>query len=101
MKAISNPELLSGAYDVHMLAVPDEDAGFAGTHEDITEFALIDVDAGCGIEEKDVALLAVGDLELLHVKLSRTFDFRLEPGVLEEEILPLQLLLCLHRSTDL
>jgi hypothetical protein len=32
-------------------------------------------------------------LELLHMKLSGTFDFRLEPGVLEQEILSLQLLL--------
>ena len=47
MKAIPDPELLGGAYYVDMLAVPDEDTGFAGTYEDIAEFALIDVDAGC------------------------------------------------------
>lgn len=93
MEAISNSELLSGTYHVHVLAVSDENAGFAGTDKDIAEFTLIDVDAGCWIEEEDVALLAIGDLELLHMKLSRTFDFRLEPGVLEQEILSLQLLL--------
>jgi hypothetical protein len=47
MDAISDPELLGGAYDVHMLAVPDEDTGFAGADEDVAEFALVDVDAGC------------------------------------------------------
>ena len=93
MKAISNSELLSRTYHVHMLTISDKDTGFTSTYEDITEFALIDVDAGCWIEEEDVALLAVGDLELLHMKLSGTFDFRLEPGVLEQEILSLQLLL--------
>lgn len=47
MKTISHSELLGGTYDVHVLAVPDENAGFAGTDEDIAEFALVDVHAGC------------------------------------------------------
>ena len=47
MEAISNSELLSGTYNVHMLAVSDENTGFAGTDKDIAEFTLIDVDAGC------------------------------------------------------
>lgn len=98
MKAISDSKLLSRAYNVNVMAVPDENTGLAGANENIAESALVDVDAGCRIKEEDVALFTVGYLELLHVQLAGTFNFLLEPAIFEHEVLSLQLLFCLHCS---
>lgn len=65
--AISDPELLSGADYHYMSAIPDEDAGFTCPDEDCAVFALVDVYAGCRVEEGDGALLAVRYLELLEL----------------------------------
>jgi hypothetical protein len=59
VETISHSELLCRADYGSVGAVTNEDARFAGPHEDCAVFALVDVDAGGSVEEEYRALLAV------------------------------------------
>ncbi len=96
--AVPDPELLGGAEHSEELAVADEDAGLARSDEDVAVLALIHIDAGRSVQKVYVALLAVRYLKLLHLQLSRLLYLVLEPSILEEEILSLELLLGKHRT---
>lgn len=56
---VPDSELFGAADYGEEVAVPDEDTGFGGAHEDAAVLAVVDVDSGIGIEEEDVAFLAV------------------------------------------
>ena len=86
--AVSHSELLGGANNYTVSAVPHEHASLTGPHKNSAELALVDVDTGSRIEKTNSALLTVRYLELLHVQLSRFSNKRLEPRVLEQKVFP-------------
>jgi len=96
VEAVPHPELLGGAYHSGVDTVTDKNTGLARPHHHEAVLALVDVDAGGSVEEADGALLAVGDLELLLVEFPWPPDQLLKPAVLEQEVLPPQLLLHEH-----
>ncbi len=59
VKTVPYSELLSCTHNIQVLAVSDEDAGLACADEYITKLAFVDVDAGCCVEEENVALFAI------------------------------------------
>jgi len=66
IKRVPHSELLWDWYYGDRLAVSDEDAWLGGTDEDRAVLAGVDVYASVRVQKEDGALLAVGDLELLH-----------------------------------
>lgn len=70
---VPHPELLAQAHDVHVVAVPDEDARLGGAHEQVAELAVVHEHPCVPVEYEYFTLLAVCYLELLH--LERAWHF--------------------------
>jgi hypothetical protein len=96
VETISDSKLLAGTDYVKKFAVPYEDTGLAGPDEDIAILAFVYIHACSGVKEKDVALLAIGYLKLLHLKLPGLAELALKPAILEEEIFTFQFLFGVH-----
>ena len=83
---ISHPKLLSAADNSQEMAIPDKNAGLAGSDKDTAKFAIVNIHSCIAVKKIDITLLTVRDLKLLHVQRLRHLDQSLKPSIFEHKV---------------